>query len=240
MFRTVAFLLALGAFTSTCEAIPVHPGETYRSDFDLTGSAVAGAPPYNFDTYGVDLLFDTNQRWVVGQRIYLEVHSASGDVLGGLTIAQPFPFDVDNIAGINVPITPLANVSDLVGYLLLTSINSSFDLLSASAFIAVADGLTTSIDPTASFVPAPYAPPNPDFPTWGSVPVAAAPVPGAFALFSSALVAFGLFGWLRRWRAGTKSRGVPLARVTPTLDSAQICGSVSVRAQISRHRVLAT
>jgi hypothetical protein len=180
----------------------VVPGQTFRSDFDLTGSAVVGTPPYNFDTYGVDLLFDTNQRWVAGEKIYLEVHSASGAVLGGLTIAQPFPFDVDNIAGINVPITPLADVSDLIGYLLLTSINSSFDLLSASAFIAVADGLpTTPIDPTASFVPAPYTAPNPNFPTWGSVPVSPAPLPGALSLFASALAVLAVFGWRSRHRA---------------------------------------
>ena len=199
MFRLVAFLLALAAFAPACEAIPVHPGQTVRSDFDLTGSTVAGSPPFNFDTYGVDLFFQPDDRWVVGQKIYLEVHSAYGNVLGGLTIAQPFPFDVDNIAGINIPISPLPNVSDLVGYLLLTSIDSTFDLLSGSGFAAVADGLpTTSIDPTASFVTAPYTAPNPNFPTWGSVPVATAPLPGALPLFAATLGAWGLFGWWRR------------------------------------------
>jgi hypothetical protein len=199
--RVLGLALSL-SYPIAASATTVTPGQTFQSEIDLSNSVIVSPQPHVFNTYAVDLNFDASAPWVSGTSIYLELRGPSDEVWGGITIAQPFPFDTDNISGIDIDITPLNGVDQLVGYLLLTSIDASFELLTSSGYFSLnGSSPSTSSNPRirSPFVAEPYNAPKPDFPTWGEDGVPAVPLPATLPLFATGLCVMGLLG-RRKWK----------------------------------------
>jgi hypothetical protein len=195
-YKLIASILAFHVLSSSLAwALAVLPGQTVRSDFDLRGVPILGGnlAPYGFNQYAVDLYFDSGSPWIMGQKIYLEVRSTTDLVLGGLTIGQPFPFNVDNVSGIDISITPLNQSADLVGYLLVTSIDAGFDLLTTSGYFDHDGYAQTNQRIRTGFIATPYNPPNPNFPTWGQPSISEVPLPSSIILHLTGLLMFGCF-----------------------------------------------
>ena len=150
-------------------AVLLTPGDTINFDYDFSLDSALG--PFTGSNWG--LYFNDNDLWESGDSVRFDYYDSADVLIGTAVQSQIFPIDISNITSGDLFFAP---ITDKIGTVALTSIDSSFNL-DEFAFRLSGNGSTA-------------------FEVFN---VSSVPVPAAVWLFGSGLL--GLIGIARRKKA---------------------------------------
>jgi hypothetical protein len=192
MAAVAIFLGSFGLCDSTL-AIEITPNETVLINCcETVGVTYSGTGPITDVTF--NFIWSDSDPWLQGTTVFIEAFDAGGNALGSDFLTQPFPnipSSFGNGLSTGLAITP---TSDLSPYLLVTSVDATFDFTGA---LIIPDGPNYRpgfIGGESFAYTEPVAAPFNPFPPYPP-PI---PIPSTIPLFATGLGALGLFGWRRK------------------------------------------